>query len=146
MRYFRRLPPFMRVVSALGLLFPVAALLLLLLAKLYWSPFHAPSADFGRSVRSGVIALYLITLGVACSLVVAAYNTRVRQPGRRRRVQLDSWQSQTWALALAVVGPLCGFIVTLANSPSFIGTDTSFTINVVAICWPLAVMGLLALP
>jgi hypothetical protein len=142
MRYFRRVPPFLRVVIALGLLFSVAAGAFFLLLKLYWSPFHVPQSDFGRLA---IIGLYLVIIGMACSAVLWAFNMRTLFPGRRRRIPLDSWQSQAWALALAVVGPLCGLIVTLANSPSFIGADTSFTINVVALCWPLAVMGLLAL-
>jgi hypothetical protein len=137
MRYSRRLPPFMRVVIALALLLCVAEFVLLLLAKLYWSPLHVPSADFGRLV---IIASYLASLDLACIDVIVFVSIRMLMPGRRWRIPLDSWQSQARALALAGVGPLCGLIVTLANAPSFGATSASAAINAVALCWPLAVM------
>lgn len=134
---FRRLPPFLRVVSAIGLLFIIAGLMLQL--NPHWLPFHAPQADLE------VIALNLLILGLACSAVVTAFTRRLRQPDRRRRIPLDSWQSQARAVALAMVVPLCGFIVTLAASPSFAGTHAFWVIMFVMACWPLVVIRLLAL-
>ena len=36
MRYFRRLPPFLRMTRVLGILFPIAGLILLIA---YWQPY-----------------------------------------------------------------------------------------------------------
>lgn len=142
MRDVRRLPPFLRVVSAIGLLFPIAAFMLLLLLNPYWSPFHVSQANFGRTV---VIAMNLCILGVACSFTVAVVNTRLRQPGRRWRIPLDAWQGQSRAVALAVLVPLGGLIMNLATAPSFEATRAFLVVMVVVSCWPVIVIGLLAL-
>ena len=113
MRYFRRLPPLLRVASLLGLLFPLAALALLvpLLFSGLWSfPwFPQVSPDFGRR---GIMALNLVLLGGACSVAVNTYSTRFRQPDRGP-IPLSSWQSQVRAIALGAAVPLCALALAL---------------------------------
>ncbi len=126
MRFFRGLPPFLRVVWVVGLLFPVASFLLLILLNLYWSPFHVSQANFGHTVG---IVLNLAMLGWACSVVAGAYNARLRQPGRRRQIPLDSWQRQALAIALLAALPLCAIILAAVIPPNQIAFMVVFPIT-----------------
>lgn len=138
--YFRRLPPFLRVVTAIGLLFLVASILLNLLLLSSWSPFHVPQANFERTMA---IVINLTLLGASCVSVVGAFNARLHQPGRRWRIPLDSWQSQAMAVAFAATAPLYGLSMTL--SPSFDATVTFWVVMFVALGWQYLTMGLLLL-
>ncbi len=113
MRYFRRLPPLLRVVSLLGLLCVLASLVLLV-SVLVTSLRSFPS--FSRSPlddeRRGIMALNLGLLGGACSVAVSAYTTRFRRPNRGP-FPLNSWQSQVQAIALGAALPLCALAVAL---------------------------------
>ncbi len=138
--YFRRLPPFMRAVNVIGLLLLAASILLNLLLISSWSLFHVPQANNGRS---GVLALNLVMLGGSCVSVVGAFNERLRQPDRRWRIPLDSWQSQAVAVAFAATPSLYSLSMTL--SPSFDATITFWVVMFGAMCWPLLTMRLLLL-
>jgi hypothetical protein len=143
MRYFRSFPPLMRVVSILGILFFVAAVVLFLSLALNWSPFFVlPLAEYGRL---GYIALNLFSLGGACFVVVGHFIVRQRQPSRRRRIPLDSWQSQAMVVALMLIAPLGGLIVTLASAPRFVFTGNFLVIFFATTYWPFIVGWLLVL-
>ncbi len=110
MRYFHRLPPLLRVVSILGLLFPVTTIVLLgslLVARLLYFP-QAP-VDVNRVLG---IVLNLNTLGGTCSLVVHIYSMRFRHPDSGS-FPLSTWQSQAQTLALLASLPLCALVLTL---------------------------------
>src|SRR5258708_13514546 len=102
MRYFRRLPPLLRVASMLGLLFPLASLALLvpmLVTSLPSFPLTPP--DFGRR---GIIALNLGMLSGACSVAVNTYSKRFRCPDRGP-FPLSSGQSQVRAIPFGASRP-----------------------------------------
>jgi hypothetical protein len=110
MRYFRRLPPLLRVASLLGLLFPLASLVLLIPLLVTSLPsFPNSPPDFGRR---GIIALNLGMLGGACSIAVNAYSTRFRRPDRGP-FPLNSWQSQVRAIVVVAVLPSCALALAL---------------------------------
>jgi hypothetical protein len=87
LRYIRRLPPLLRVVSIVGLLLPLASLVLLMLGFL-----SRLSRDWGVD-HVLAVALNLTMLGVSCFFAVDAYSVRFRRPDRGP-VPLDSRQSQ----------------------------------------------------
>ena len=110
MRYFRRLPPLLRVASLLGLLFYLAALALPMDAFIkFLSSFPHAYQD---SSPMFIIALNLLWLGSACSFTVNGYSTRFRRSDRGP-FPLDSWQSQVRAIALLSALPLCGIALAL---------------------------------
>ncbi len=110
MRYFRRLPPLLRVASLLGLVFPLASLALLVPLLVTSLPsFPRTPPDFGRR---GIIALNLVLLGGACSVAANTYSTRFRQPDRGP-FPLSSWQSQSRAIALGATVPSCALALAL---------------------------------
>jgi hypothetical protein len=101
MRYFPRLPPLLRVVSILNLLFILASLVLFLgSVNTVFPSFPRWPVDASRAVG---IAWNLIMLSLACSFVVSNYSLRFFRPGRGA-YPLESWQSQVrWLLALAAL-------------------------------------------
>jgi hypothetical protein len=140
MRYFRRLPPLLRVASILGLLFPLASLALLVsvlvtsLPSFLQSPagFNQSSAGFDRGV---VIALNLGAIGGACSTAVNTYSTRFRQPAQGPFL-LSSWQSQARAIGLLAALPLCALALAVFIPP------TSFAFGLVVLITFLAAVAL----
>jgi len=116
MRYFRRLPPLLRVASLLGLLFPLVSLALLV-SVVVTSPRSfsqlPPEPDFGR----GLFALNLGLLGGACSCAVTTYSTRFRRPDGEP-FPLGSWQSQLRAIVLLAALPLCALVLALFIPPT----------------------------
>jgi len=116
MREFRRLPPLMRVVRIVGLLFILsgAALLITSFVK---SQSSAPPA-FGDSARVWIIAMGLLGLSLVCTFVCLAYRTRVGRPGLGP-LPLDSWQSQVRAILLLSALPLCGIALALVIPPTY---------------------------
>jgi len=101
MRYFPRLPPLLRVVSILSLLFVLASVVLFLGSVIPVFP-SFPRWPVDASRARG-IAWNLIMLSLACSFVVSNYSLRFFRPGRGS-YPLDSWQSQVrWLLALAAL-------------------------------------------
>ena len=115
MRYFRRLPPLLRVASILGLLFPLASLALLVPLLVTSLPsFPRTPPDFGRR---GISALNLVLLGGACTVAVNTYSTRFRQLDRGP-FPLSSWQSQVWAIVVGAVLPLCALALAMVAPSS----------------------------
>jgi hypothetical protein len=114
MRYFRRLPPLLRVASILGLLFPLAsiALLLSVLVMSLLSYTQEP-LDFGRLL----IASNLGMLGGACSFAVTTYSARFRRPDWGP-VPLGSLQSQVRAIVLLAALPTCALALALFIPPT----------------------------
>src|SRR5262249_59611907 len=96
-RMFRRLPPLLRAASIVGLLLPLASIVLLgrgLVIAILPS-FPGWPVDASRVLA---IAVNLGMLGGACSTVVNAYSARFRRLDRGR-FPLESWQSQVRAIA-----------------------------------------------
>lgn len=117
MRYFRRLPPLLRVVSLLGLLIALASIAVLieaLLMSLSSAPPHW-SADGSRLLAIG---LNLGMLGGACSFAVNTYSLRFRRPDRGT-FALESWQSQVRAITLLAALPLGALVMVLVVPLSF---------------------------
>jgi hypothetical protein len=101
-RYFRRLPPLLRVATILGLVLPLASLALLLQMLPTKLSTSAWPADFDR-VMAMVLSLNFV--GMSCNPVVAAYSTRFRHP-ERGVFPLESWPSQVRALVIIAALPL----------------------------------------
>lgn len=109
-RYFRHLPPLLRVASILGMLLPIASIALLgpaLIAKALSFPLAL--SDFIRILG---VAMNLNLLGLACAHVVNTYSERFRHPDRGT-FPLNSWQNQARSLALLATLPLCALVLTL---------------------------------
>ena len=128
MRRLRHLPPFLRVVGALGLLLPVAMLVLLGIA---WLSYQAhPSVD---PTRLFVVALNLGMLGGACSFVVGAYNKRFNQPMYAgRTLHLNSWPGQVRVIGLLTALPLCAIILAAIIPPEVRAFEFVFPLSIVA--------------
>jgi len=118
MRYFRRLPPLLRVASILGLLFPLASIALLIdLLATSLPSFPDMPPDFLRML---FIAANLGMLSGAFSYTLSIYSVRFRRPGGGQ-YPLDSWQSQVRAIGLLSALPLCAIALALfspATPPS----------------------------
>jgi hypothetical protein len=112
MRYFRRMPPLLRVVSILAVLFPLASgglLVALLMRSL--PTFPQLPVDFSRVT---IIAMNLGMLGGACTFALSAYSTRLRWPDWRPFL-LDSWQRQVRAIAMLAALPLVAITLALVT-------------------------------
>lgn len=124
MRYFRRMSPLLRVVSILGVLFPLASMILLVPLVIQGlstisqlmdpsTSTHVPqlSVNFFRML---VIGMNLGILSGACTFVISAYSTRFRRPDGGPFL-LDSWRSQVRVIALLAALPLCAIILALVT-------------------------------
>ena len=124
MHYFRRMPPLLRVAGILGVLFPLASLILLVplvirglsMISQLMNPSNSTQVpqvpvDFFRVL---VIGMNLGMLGLACVFAMSAYSTRFRRPDGGP-FPLDSWQSQLRAIALPAALPLCAIILALVT-------------------------------
>jgi hypothetical protein len=116
--YFPRLPPLLRVMSSLGLLFVLTAgVVILAELPVIQASFPWLSLDAHRAT---VIGLNLIALSLDCTFVVNAYTLRFRRIGKQS-YPLDTWPSQVrWWLLLATL-PLCALMVAilLPQTPLF---------------------------
>ena len=111
-RHIPRLPPLRRMVSIVGLLLPLASLVLLMLEFLSRWP---SDSEFNRMLA---IALNLTMLGVAGTFAVGTYSMRFRRPDGGP-VPLDSWQSQLLrALLLAAALPLFALALAVVITPA----------------------------
>jgi hypothetical protein len=115
MRYFRRLPPLLRVASLLAVLFPLASLVLLV-ALMLVSLRTFPHTSVTFFLRMLVLGLNLSLLSGACSFAVRTYTMRFRRPDSGLSL-FDSWQRQVGAIAGLAVLPLCAITLALV-SPS----------------------------
>jgi len=115
MRHVRRLPPLLRIVRIVGLLFIPTGIALGITSFVTnrWSAPHA----FGDSARVWVIAMDVLWLSMACNFICLAYVTRVGRPGLGP-FPLDSWQSQVRAIVLLSALPLCGIALALVIPPT----------------------------
>jgi hypothetical protein len=129
LRHIPRLPPLLRMVSTVGLLLPLASLVLLLLDFLSRLP---SDSEFNRLLA---IALNLTMLGVASTFAVGTYSTRFRRPDGGP-VPLDSWQSQLLrALLLAAALPLFALALAVVITPAAYPSYTNlFLITILAAC------------
>lgn len=116
MRSFRSLPPVLRVASLLRLLFPLGLFATVM--------FPVTASLWTTSARMGiyasqvvVIAANLSLLGLACGLVVRAYNARVRQPVRRP-FPLDSWRNQVGMILALAALPVCALVLAVVIPPT----------------------------
>jgi|GEM_PF-6358904 len=115
MRYFRRLPPLLRVASIVGLLFALASLALLTkLGVALVTSFPQSPPDFNRML---VIALNLGMIGGASSTTVSTYSLRFRPPAQGPFL-LSSWQSQARAIGLLSALPLCALALAVFIPPA----------------------------
>jgi hypothetical protein len=124
-----RLPPLLRMVNIVGLLLPLASLVLLLLEVLSRLP---SDSEFNRMLA---IALNLTMLGVACSFAVDTYSVRIRRPDGGP-VSLDAWPSQLLrALLLAAALPLFALALAVIITPAIHPNYTNvFLITILAAC------------
>ena len=111
LRHIPRLPPLLRVVSIVGLLLPLASLVLLMLDFLSRLP---SDSEFNRLLA---IALNLTMLGVASTFAVGTYSKRFRRPDGGP-FPLGSWQSQLRAILLLAALPSCALVVALFIPPT----------------------------
>ena len=119
MRYFPRLPPFLRVVSVVALLLSISSLVLFVAPFLtLWSPFHlAFLPQTPDTYRVDVIAANDIVLSLVCGALLNTYTRRFRQPDQAP-FPLSSWRSQARWLALMGTLPLCAIILAVVISPA----------------------------
>jgi hypothetical protein len=117
MRNFRHLPPILRAASILGLLFPLASIMLLgsEVVIMILAPFPQWPLD---ALRGLFIAVNLGMLGGACSYAVNSYSLRFRQL-EREPLSLSSWQNQAQASALLATLPLGAVALALVLPPGF---------------------------
>ncbi len=133
MRYFRRLPPLLRVASILGWLFFLAAIALWGYSLVMKAPPSLQSSQETDRVR--IIALNLYILGLGCIFVIKTYSSRFRQPDRMP-YPLDSWESQLRAIALMSAPLICALVLAVVISPA----SRAF-----AIVYPISIIGVVAL-
>jgi hypothetical protein len=117
------------MVSIVGLLLPLASLVLLMLDFLSRLP---SDSEFNRMLA---IALNLTMLGVASTFAVGTYSKRFRRPDGGP-VPLDSWQSQLLrALLLAAALPLGALALAVVITPAaHPGYSNVFLITILAAC------------
>lgn len=118
MRYYRRLPPLLRVASILGLLFALTALALfvaLFVARIDAILESIPQ-DQLSDYRWSAIGLNLGLLSGACSTAVNRYATRFREPPPAP-LPLDSRRSQLLAILLPAALPLCAILLASVIPP-----------------------------
>jgi hypothetical protein len=125
MRYFRRLPLFLRGLAILGALFPLASLVMFsTMLELFIMGGWGSRQELANDHRAPAIALNLGMLGLACAFVVNRYSKRFRQPNQEP-LPLDLWQRQARATALLATPPVC-VIALAAVMPRT--QDTAFVI------------------
>lgn len=111
MRYFRQLPPTLRVVALFGLLCVLGSIAILLSVPVRWFltqlPLHALI-----STRVLTLGLNLSMLSLTCTFVVNAYGLRFRQ-ATTQVLLLSSRASQMKALLLLATLPLCSLATAL---------------------------------
>ncbi|HEX8036718.1 MAG TPA: hypothetical protein VF510_22865 [Ktedonobacterales bacterium] len=124
MRDFRRLPLFLRGLAILGLLFPLASLVMFLaMLVLFITGGVVSRQELANDPRALAIALNLGMLGLVCTFVVNRYSKRFLQPNQER-FPLDSWQRQARAPALLAALPLCAIalaaVIPLTQDAAFV--------------------------
>jgi ABC-type glucose/galactose transport system permease subunit len=117
MRYFRRLPPLLRVASLLGLVSAVASLVVLVEA-LITSLASVPPHWSANATRMLFIGLNLGMFGGACSFAVNTYSLRFRRSDGGP-FPLESWRSQFQAIAVLAALPLSALAVALVPPLDF---------------------------
>jgi hypothetical protein len=126
MRDFRLLPPFLRILSVLGLLFAmiplivfIALFIVSLANRLSVNLVNLPPFRLGlpNDAQLSIIAVNILLIGLACSAVVNTYAKRFRQPSQGP-FPLTTWRSQARAIALMGALPLCAIILALVISPA----------------------------
>ncbi|HEX8994884.1 MAG TPA: hypothetical protein VF812_02520 [Ktedonobacterales bacterium] len=118
MRYYRRLPPLLRVASILGLLFALTALALfvaLFVARIDAILESIPQ-DRLSDYRWLAIGLNLGLLSGACFTAVNWYVTRFREPPPAP-LPLGSRRSQLRAILLLAALPLCAILLASVIPP-----------------------------
>ena len=110
MLYFPRLPPLLRVMSILALLFTLTAVVVYLGGTaIIQASFPWWSIERHRAMG---ISWNLLALCWACIFVVSNYSLRFRRAGRQS-YPLDTWPSQVrWLLLLGTL-PLCVLTVAI---------------------------------
>ncbi len=115
MRYYRRMPPLLRVAGFLGVALPLAAFVLLMASLTLGQGTHfLSSADVHRLE---VIALNLGLLGAACLVIL------FRRPDNGALL-LDTWQRQIRAIGTLSALPLFAIFLAITIPP----TKSSFGI------------------
>jgi hypothetical protein len=109
MRYFRRLPPLLRVASLLSLLLPLGFFVLPLNGFVHMMSLSRTALLYGDLLVG--IGLNLSMVGAACFVVVQSYTKRFREPGAPGPFPFDSWQSQMRAILLMAALPICALLL-----------------------------------
>ena len=132
-----RLPPLLRVVRILGLLFPLAGLALAGFAVVV--RFSSGQWPLDYSNRGPLILANLTILGVACLSAVANYRTRFRPPDRGP-FRLRSWQSRMRVIAVIAALPICSLVLAVVIPPTALAFVIVFPIGVLGGLGMLVVM------
>lgn len=127
MRYFRHLPPLLRMASVVGLLLILASLALSTALLFHVQPF-LPQAAVDTS-RMQLVSMNLGLLGLVVVIVILNHNIRFRQLATAQ-FPLSNWQSQLLAIAVLWVLPLCALAVALFFPPSLRIYSIAFGISV----------------
>ncbi len=141
MQESRDLPPPLRVVGILGLLFPLAGLAVWGFAFVArWFSFPRSSLD---SMRVDVIVVNLTALGLACVSAVGTYHARFRQ-SRRGPFPLNSWQRRLRVIALVAVLSTCTLVLAVVLPPTAVAFVVVLPIcNLVALGVIAATLGMI---
>ena len=115
MRYFRRLPPLLRALWLLRLLFPLASL-----GLLAWTLVVFREQEISTA-RAEAVGLALVMLAVACNWPVTVYSVRFERPARALP-WLSTWRGQLAAalgLAALPLGVVAVVLFIPTNSPLY---------------------------
>lgn len=126
-RNFRRLPPLLRVVSIVGVVFILGSLALSTVLVLHVQPFFPLSAV--DTSRIQLVSINLGMLGVIGAMVITNYTMRFRQMGGTQ-FPLDTWKSQSIAILVMAALPLCGLVLALVIPPSLKVYGIAFGISI----------------
>ncbi len=131
-----RLPPLLRVVRILALVFPLAGLALAGFAVVV----RFSSGQWPLDPDRGPLIMANLTiLGVACASAVANYRTRFRLPDRGP-FPLHSWQSRMRVIAVVAALPICSLVLAIAIPPTALAFVIVFPIGVLGGLGMLVVM------
>jgi hypothetical protein len=115
MHYFRRLPPLLRTMSAVGILFGFVVFVAFIFLSALQGLF-ALQLSWEDVSRIQLVAIDCAVLAIDCAIVIYAYNTRFYRPDREPH-PLGSWQRQARAWGSLAVLPLCNIVLALVLSP-----------------------------
>ncbi len=156
MRYFRRLPPLLRVLTLVGLVAALAAMAMCISALLLGfpivvssaqapfdgAPLPSPTAQQMAQVSTSLlwrvaIGANLLPLSGACSWPVQVYVIRFRRPAYALPwlvSQLEMWPAQLLAVLALGALPLTALVIALLTPPNVVVVLLAMAASVIASC------------